>query len=164
MKPLYKIPSGFASAVAFDMDGLMFDTERVYWKAASALLGRRGFEYTKELCDQIMGRPPEYCFKRFIEVFDLKEDWRDLRREDEELFIGFLEEGIVASPGLGELLDELDRLRIPRCVCTSSASRIAEKVLAKGGVRDRFDFVLTSDDVEKGKPDSNSFIRMGDVM
>jgi beta-phosphoglucomutase-like phosphatase (HAD superfamily) len=31
-------------AVAFDMDGLMFDTEAVYWKAAAALLGRRGFE------------------------------------------------------------------------------------------------------------------------
>lgn len=149
----------FARAVAFDMDGLMFDTEAVYWKAASALLKRRGFEYTQTICDEIMGRPPEYCFKRFIEIFSLKEDWRDLRREDEELFIDFLKEGYATTPGLLELLDVLERRGIPRCVCTSSSARVANEVLKKDDVISRFSFVLTSDDVTKGKPNPDVYLK-----
>lgn len=147
-----------AQAVAFDMDGLMFDTEAVYWKAASALLGRRGYVYTQALCDEIMGRPPEYCFRRFIDVFSLKEDWRDLQREDEELFISFLKEGYDTTPGLMELLDELERRGISRCVCTSSNSRVAGEVLKKDDIYKRFDFILTSDDVTKGKPDPEVYL------
>ena len=50
---------------AFDMDGLMFETESVYHKDAEILLGRRGFPYTDELCLDVMGRPPQYCFEKF---------------------------------------------------------------------------------------------------
>lgn len=145
-------------AVAFDMDGLMFDTEAVYWKAASALLKRRGFEYTQAICDEIMGRPPEFCFRRFIEIFSLKEDWRDLQKEDEELFIEFLKEGYDTTPGLLELLNELEQRGIPRCVCTSSNTRVAGEVLKKDDVYKRFDFILTCDDVVKGKPDPEVYL------
>ena len=40
---------GKLKAVAFDMDGLMFDTEPVYWKSAEELLRRRGKVYTQEI-------------------------------------------------------------------------------------------------------------------
>ena len=65
-----------AVAVAFDMDGLMFETESVYWKSADILLGRRGHKYTQELCDATMGRPPECTFRLFIERFAFPEDER----------------------------------------------------------------------------------------
>ena len=78
---------GGAVAVAFDMDGLMFETESVYWKSADILLGRRGHKYTQELCDATMGRPPECTFRLFIERFAFPEDWRTLQRESEDIFI-----------------------------------------------------------------------------
>ena len=114
-----------AQAVAFDMDGLMFDTEGVYYRAAETLLSRRGYHYTQSLCDEVMGRPPEYCFRRFIEVFSLPEDWRALQEESEDIFIELLKDGYGTTPGLLGLLDELDKRGLPRCVCTSSARRVA---------------------------------------
>ncbi len=144
--------AAFAEAVAFDMDGLMFDTEAVYWKAADALLKRRGREYTAELCAQVIGRPPEHCFRLFVERFDLPEDWRALQRESEELFIELLNDGYSTTPGLERLLDELERRAIPKCVCTSSSPRLAGEVLKKDGIGERFEFVLTSADVTNGKP------------
>lgn len=151
--------NALAEAVAFDMDGLMFDTEAVYWKSADALLGRRGFRYTQEICNEIMGRPPEYCFRRFIEIFSLPEDWRTLQNESETLFIEFLREGYSTTPGLFELLDELERRGIPRGVCTSSAPRVVREVLKKDGLNERFQFVLTSADVERGKPDPEIYLK-----
>ncbi|MCF0233404.1 MAG: HAD-IA family hydrolase, partial [Thermoguttaceae bacterium] len=143
---------GFVEAVAFDMDGLMFDTEAVYQKSADILLGRRGHEYTDELREDIMGRPPEYCFKRMVEYCSLNEDWRDLQRESNEIFIRLLGDGYATTPGLLELLDELERREIPRCVCTSSAPMLAREVLKKHDVYKRFAFILTSEDIVNGKP------------
>lgn len=140
-------------AVAFDMDGLMFETESVYWKSAVILLERRGCEYTQEVCDAVMGRTPEYTFKYFIEEFSLSEDWKTLQQESEDIFIDLLKDGYETQPGFPELLDLLEERGIPRCVCTSSARRVVTEVLKKDGIGERFDFVLTSDDVSRGKPD-----------
>ncbi len=163
IKPSATLPSCSTAlnvaAVAFDMDGLMFDTEAVYDKAASTLLGRRGFKYTDKLRDEIMGRPPEYCFRRMVETYSLKESWRELGRENEEIFVELLKDGYATTPGLLELFDELDRRGIPRCVCTSSKRFVADEVLKKHDVRKRLDFVLTSEDVVNGKPNPEVYLK-----
>jgi HAD superfamily hydrolase (TIGR01509 family) len=146
-------------AVAFDMDGLMFDTEAVYWKAAVALLGRRGFEYTEELCNSIMGRPPQYCFELFKETFSLSESWEELQSESEEFFLQFLKEGFSAMPGLFELLEFLELHDIPKCICTSSSLRVATAVLSTFNLIDRFRFILTAEDIVCGKPDPEIYLR-----
>ncbi|HBT76295.1 MAG TPA: HAD family phosphatase [Planctomycetaceae bacterium] len=147
------------SAVAFDMDGLMFDTEDVYWKAADALLRRRGHAYTQELCDEIMGRPPEHCFRRFKEMFSLPETWRQLQRESEDLFLEFLDDGFALMPGLETLLELLERRRIPKGICTSSAERVVREVLRRYSMRERFDFVLTAEDITHGKPAPEVYLK-----
>ncbi|MDD3585570.1 MAG: HAD hydrolase-like protein, partial [Thermoguttaceae bacterium] len=140
-------------AVAFDMDGLMYDTEKVYWKAAEVLLGRRNCSYTEELCDDIMGRPAEYCFRRMIEYYSLHEDWQAMQQESEEIFLSLLEhDGAEPMPGLFVLLDALERQGIPKAVCTSSSRRSMSAVLRKDKLEPRFDFVITSQDIVCGKP------------
>lgn len=141
-------------AVAFDMDGLMYDTEKVYWKTAEVLLGRRGCPYTEELCDDIMGRPAEYCFRRMIEYYSLDEDWHAMQCESEEIFLSLLDQaGSDPMPGLFVLLDELERLGFPKAVCTSSSRRSMSAVLRKDRLESRFDFVITCQDIVRGKPD-----------
>jgi HAD superfamily hydrolase (TIGR01509 family) len=142
---------------AFDMDGLMFDTEDVYWKAADALLKRRGFAYTQELCNQIMGRPPEFCFTLLKERFGFPERWQDLHAESETLFLEILKDGFSMMPGLVELLEHLECRKIPKAVCTSSAVRVAREVLGRYDMMTRFQFVLTAENITRGKPDPQIF-------
>ena len=143
---------------AFDMDGLIFETESVYYKAAEILLGRRGFPYTDELCRDVMGRPPRYCFEKFIETYNLPETWQALSDESEENFLELLKEGYDTMPGLENLLGRLETLGLPKCVATSSSRRVADAALAKDGLRSRFAFVLTSDDITRGKPDPQVYL------
>lgn len=147
------------AAVAFDMDGLMFDTEDVYWKAADALLKRRGFAYTQELCDRIMGRPPEYCFTQFKEHFSLPESWQELQQESEDLFLQLLDDGFSMMPGLPELLAYLEKRGIPKGICTSSAARVAGEVLQRYQMPPRFQFIMTAEDITRGKPDPQIYLR-----
>ncbi|MDR0521442.1 MAG: HAD family phosphatase [Planctomycetaceae bacterium] len=139
-------------AVAFDMDGLMFDTEDTYWKAASALLGKRGHIYTDELCHAVMGRPPKACFELFKETFGFPEPWQDLQRESEDFFLQFLDDGYSMMPGLPELLEYLDRHNIPKGICTSSSVRVVSEVLRRKDLDKRFHFILTAEDISQGKP------------
>jgi HAD superfamily hydrolase (TIGR01509 family) len=146
-------------AVAFDMDGLMFDTEDVYWKAASALLQRRGEVYTPELCAAIMGRPPKDCFELFKETFGFPETWQELQTESEDLFLEFLNDGYETMPGLETLLDYLEQRNIPKGICTSSAFRVVSEVLRRKDLAMRFDFVLTAEDISNGKPDPEIYLK-----
>ena len=146
-------------AAAFDMDGLIFDTEDVYWKAATALLERRGEVYTKEIDSAMMGRPPKVCFELFKETFGLPETWQELQRESEDLFLQFLDDGYATMPGLYELLEHLEQRNIPKGICTSSSFRVASEVLRRQGLDKRFSFVLTADDVTNGKPAPEVYLK-----
>ncbi len=146
-------------AVAFDMDGLMFDTEDVYWKAADALLRKRGEKYSRELCAAVMGRPPRYCFEMFRERFGFPESWQELQRESEDFFLEFLNDGYSTMPGLPKLLEFLEQKKIPKGVCTSSAVRVVDEVLQRKNLKNRFEFVLTAEDIVNGKPDPEIYLK-----
>lgn len=146
-------------AVAFDLDGLMFDTEDVYWKAADTLLRRRGHAYTQELCNAIMGRPPKDCFILFKETYDLPETWEELQEESEDIFLEKLDEGYSPMPGLFELLDRLEAHDIPKGICTSSAIRVVSEVLGRHDLPKRFEFIMTAEDITKGKPDPEIYLK-----
>ncbi len=62
MSPQEKTPAFPFSAVVFDMDGLMFNTEDVYTLVGTELLRRRGHAFTSELKDAMMGLRPRQTF------------------------------------------------------------------------------------------------------
>ncbi|MDR2114901.1 MAG: HAD family phosphatase [Planctomycetaceae bacterium] len=150
-------------AVAFDMDGLMFDTEDVYWKSASALLARRGEIYTQEICNAVMGRTPQYCFELFKKTFGFPETWQELQQESEDFFLQFLDDGFSAMPGLFELLEHLQKHNIPKGICTSSAKRIVSEVLQRKNLEKQFDFVLTAENITQGKPNPEIYLKAADL-
>ena len=153
------MPDLLIKAVAFDMDGLMFSTEDVYWETASRLLRRRGHEYNHEIANDLMGRPPEYCFKKMIDYYGLDENWERLHAESEDTFVELLDNGFTMMPGLPELLDLLEEKGIPKSVCTSSSRRVAGEVLGRSGVLQRFQFVLAFEDIVNGKPDPEIYLK-----
>ncbi len=64
-----------------------------------------------------------------------------------------------------ELLDHIERLKLPHCVATSSRRSFADDCLAAVGVLKRFDFIVTAAEVTRGKPHPDIYLeaarRMG---
>ena len=139
-------------AVAFDMDGLMFNTEDVYSETGTIVLERRGHKFTKQLKDAMMGLTPKASFEVMIEWCSLEDSWEALSDESEEVFLGLLQKSLKPMPGLLELLDRLEELNIPKAVATSSSYRLLEAILTQTGLMDRFVFKLTFENVVNGKP------------
>jgi HAD superfamily hydrolase (TIGR01509 family) len=145
-------------AVTFDMDGLMFNTEDVYTLAGTELLARRGCSFTPELKDAMMGLPPRPAFEVVIKWHHLAEPWEVLAAESNEIFLGLLGGRLTPMPGLLQLLAALETAGIPKAIATSSGRRLTAACQTPFQLAQRFRFVLTSEDITRGKPDPEIYL------
>lgn len=149
-----------ADGVIFDMDGLMFDTERLGlegWKKAGRILG---YPIGEEMVARIRGcnrTDAERLFKeQYGESFDYGKG-REIRlqyaaREIEE-------KGLPVKPGLYALLEFLDNRGIPMAVATACDRERAQGYLEAAGIRNYFKAVVCGDEIGHAKPWPDIFIR-----
>jgi len=145
-------------AVCFDMDGLMFNTEDLYDIVGEELLGRRGKTYTQELKLEMMGLPGPQAFAVMKSRCDLDDPISVLQQETHEIFAGLLEDRIEMMPGLAQLLDFLEEKSIPKGIATSSLWEFANRALGVFDLAPRFQFILTAESVENGKPNPDVYL------
>jgi HAD superfamily hydrolase (TIGR01509 family) len=144
--------------VALDMDGLMFDTEPLYHRAADTLLARHGHRYEDAVRRQMMGQPGPKAIQIMVDYYGLTDSWEQVLAESDAIFATYLATDLRPLPGLYELLQLFDSLGLPYGVATSSRRSFAEEILGRGNVRQRMQFVLTGDDVRHGKPDPEIYL------
>ena len=140
-------------AVVFDLDGLMFNTEELYQEVGGQLLARRGCRLTDDLLDQMMGRRSRVALQIMIDWHDLDDTIEQLQAETTEIFSEILPTRLAPMPGLLALLDALENARLPKAIATSSRREFVTTVLGQFDMAPRFEFVLTAEDVQHGKPD-----------
>ncbi len=139
-------------AIAFDMDGLMVNTEELYTVVGETILSRRGRSFTMALKRKMMGLPGNVAWQVMIDSESLEDSPEQLNSESNVIFEDLLATRLQPMPGLHGLLDRLESAKLPFCVATSSSHRFAAKVLQLIDVRQRLEFVVTAEDVERGKP------------
>jgi HAD superfamily hydrolase (TIGR01509 family) len=150
--------------VAFDMDGLLLNTEDLYKQVGIELMRRRGKEYREEVRKKMIGLPAAKAFSVLIEEEELEDTWQQLQRETDELFENVLEEQLELMAGVEEILEIVEAKGLPRCVATSSTRRFAERALGKAKILERMDFVITAEDVARGKPHPDIYIEAASKM
>jgi HAD superfamily hydrolase (TIGR01509 family) len=139
-------------AVVFDLDGLMFNTEDLYDEVGEQLLLRRGRQFDAALKRKMMGLPGLVSLQVMIDHHQLRDDAAQLQAESDAIFAEILPGRLRPLHGLPELLDALEAAGIPKAIATSSHRPFTETVLSQAGYRDRFAFLLTSENVVRGKP------------
>ncbi len=144
--------------VAFDLDGLMLNTEEVFHLTGTELARRRGKAATPALFHAMMGRRAHEAFQAMIEILELNETVPDLAAESGEIFESLLDKHLTPMPGLFELLDLLDEKKIPRAVATSSDRNYLTRMLCRFDLLPRFNFTLSAEDVLHGKPNPEIYL------
>lgn len=141
-------------AVVFDMDGLMFDTEDLFFAVADSFMQDHGARFTDEMMAAMIGRRAAEAGKVFHTLGKL--DHLEIPAIMAEVKARFHERMLTDShtmPGLREVLDHLVARGLPRAVATSSSRASAEALTTHHGIRPYFSFLVTSEDVTRGKPD-----------
>jgi beta-phosphoglucomutase-like phosphatase (HAD superfamily) len=146
-------------SVVFDLDGLMFDTEALFFRVSSEALAARGKLFTPEIMEAMLGRRSIEVGHALKTLAGLDEPVEHLLAEVRERFSALVDTAVHPTAGLFVLLDRLGRLALPVAVATSSRRSYADRLLCRHGLEDRFAFVLASEDVTRGKPDPEIYRR-----
>jgi HAD superfamily hydrolase (TIGR01509 family) len=148
-------------AVIFDMDGLLFDTEMVYYQATQIVADKMDFPYDKELYLRFLGVSDEELWVNYHEIF------APFGKENVDRFIAasyqktvemFASGRVQLKPGVGELLDFLDENEIPRVVASSNKREVIDLLLEKNQLHHRFQDIISVENVKRAKPDPEIFL------
>ena len=144
----------------FDMDGLLFDTERLFMTKNGEVMETYGYHQTEANYIATMGTAGETLRRIVCGFYGDDYPMEEISHKARELEIAHLREhGPSIKPGIPELLDWLAARKIPCCVATSTMAPYPEEFLRLGKIRDYFSFVLTGDDAARSKPAPDIFLK-----
>ena len=147
-------------AVIFDMDGVTFDTEKVYLDIWIEVFEKYGYKMTKELYVNVMGTGRKNVIKTFLENFgdDLPIE-KMYEEKDNQLFYIIENQGIPLKEGVKELFSMLKEKNYKIALATSAKRERVEKQIKDKWLKESFDAIVCGDDVEKGKPSPDIFLK-----
>lgn len=150
--------------IAFDMDGLMFDTERLAvdaWMLAAEELGYHiPYAVVAETFGMTGDLTREVLYRHYGRDFDCEGFFKVYRKHREAL----LKKGIRVKPGLFRLLDYLRHNGYRYTVSTSSHEKDARRNFAMAGISDYFGEIVCGDRVARSKPAPDIYIKACEVM
>ena len=154
---------GQMKAVIFDCDGVLVDTEPLHYRAFQTALGPLG-----------LGHSYEHYLERYI-GFDDRDAFLEAFREggralDGELLArlihakgkvlqGMIGQGIPGFPGVAALVQDLAVHKVPLAVASGALRREVEAFVHGLGLAGYFSVVVAADDVERSKPDPETYLK-----
>ena len=146
-----------ASAVLFDMDGILVDSEPVWYEVEGALVERLGAQWGRHHQAKCIGGTVDATCRYIAELTGTELTVAELQAH---VMAGMVEHYTTALPvidGAIELVDAVRRLGARTALVTSSFRVLAEAALVKLGA-DRFDTTVVGDEVSRGKPHPEPYL------
>ncbi|MGL3997696.1 bifunctional mannitol-1-phosphate dehydrogenase/phosphatase [Acinetobacter baumannii] len=145
----------------FDMDGTMFDTERLRFQtlqqASQELIGQ---EFSHEYLMQCLGLSATTAEKLAQRLYGVDVPYKEIRKRADEMELEHIRKhGVPIKKGLVQVLERLRKSGLRMAVATSSRRAIAEEYLINANVYKFFDVITCGDEVEQGKPHPEIFLK-----
>jgi len=147
------------AAFVFDMDGLLFDTERLSRRALYAAAEEMGVPLADDAFLELIGRCMGDITRRLAVRMGDEIMAASLVERSEKHYQAFLAQGVPVKDGVAELLAWCAEDGRPCAVATSTHTAKAEYKLASSNLRGFFRAVIGGDQVENGKPAPDIYLR-----
>ena len=153
------------NGVVFDMDGLMFYTETLTYELQKPIMEQKGITYTLDWYKQTVGKRTEDIVPLFKELCGEDFDYDEFRAQCREAYQKHTDEyGVPIKKGLFELLDYLKEKGIKIALATSTTEPSAARTLRISGTLPYFDALVCADDVKRGKPHPDPFLKAAEKL
>jgi HAD superfamily hydrolase (TIGR01509 family) len=140
------------TAVVFDNDGLLLDTESVWTRAEQDLFERRGLDFTPADKRELIGTSAEVAGVTLERRLGEPDRAAALIDELNELVVAELEHGVEVMLGARELLHTLKQRGTPIGLVSNSPLVFVQRSLEIVGFEDSFDVVISAHEVAAPKP------------
>jgi len=149
------------SPVIFDMDGVLLDSEPLYRAANLRFFGELGAAVTHEEYDSFIGIAATTMWTRIKEKALIAHDIETLKAMERELkYRMLLEERLQPTVGVLPFLQFLKDRGHPLAVASSGQRKNIELILEKTELASFFDYVVSGEQVPRGKPEPDIFLHV----
>ncbi len=150
------------SAVLFDMDGTLLDSEPVYYESEKVFLAGYGIDFAPELKDTFTGRGAVEMFRMLDRMFPDSPlcqvpSGERLRLKD-EAYLTLAVEKVQPFPAVVALAHALARRCISLAIASGSSSEVIELMVRKHGLEPLFPVRVSASEVPRGKPEPDVFL------
>ncbi len=146
-------------AVIFDMDGLVFDTERVFMEQLAVVMKEKGYNLSREVYIKTLGtggsRLKDIMYSEYGEDYPFQE-CGDIAQSRLVMIAETI--GLNIKPQIQELLVMLKEKGIPCAVASSTKSAYVEKYLKHAGLLGYFQKIIGGEMAKHSKPEPDIFL------
>ncbi|MGM0378651.1 MAG: HAD family hydrolase [Bacillota bacterium] len=147
-------------AVIFDLDGTLIDSMWIWEEIDIKFLEKRNIEFKDDLQSDIEGMSFTETAIFFKEKFKLDDSIEKIKKEWNELAYKYYKNKIPLKSGVLSYLKLLKSKNIKIGIGTSNSRLLAELVIDQKNIKEYFEVLITSCDVNKGKPSPDVFLKV----
>jgi HAD superfamily hydrolase (TIGR01549 family) len=147
-------------AVIFDMDGVIIDSEPLYFKVCNEYLEAYGVKITKDEYLSYIGKPAHEIWISIKEKYKISKAIEELITENRKCYIEYIINDTTERPiqGVDRLIKDLYENHIKMALASSSSQEIISIILNKFDLKKYFDVIVSGDDIKEGKSSPKIFL------
>lgn len=148
-------------AFIFDMDGVIVNSEPVHYKLITKTYAKYGKEFTHEEHKKITGMSYMEIWKKFVNEHNILADSMAIHKEHTEALLNeILHSGTFEiSKGIVEFIEDLYKNGVKLAVASSSSRTLINAVLERFKLKDKFQAVVSGEELPKSKPHPGVFLK-----
>jgi len=140
------------SAVIFDLDGVLADSEPWWNQIDAKLLAEYGVKYCGEYHQNVVGVSYRLVVEFYKKALGLSVPTEEMMRRRGEIATEFFANRVGLFPHVKEVLEELRQMKLHLAIATSSVAASARPFLDRHQLTGFFEVIVTGEEVERGKP------------
>lgn len=153
------------SAVVFDMDGVIFDSERLVYKCWVEIGPKYGFNTLDKLFYKIIGTNMKYTEMVFKEEYGKDIPYKEFRYEARKVYFDYIEKhGVPMKNGVKELLTYLKDNGYKVGLASSTSIETVIKELKMSGIYEYFGVIVGGDLLKRSKPEPDIYLTACDKL
>ncbi len=152
-------------AFIFDMDGVIIDSEPMHFEVDIQVMNYYGSAITHEQLEQYVGMTNPEMWAAVKEQHNLTPSVSEIIEYQLSNKIEMLTSSEMEPiDGIRELLAELKARNIPAAIASSSPPVFIKAVLRKFDLLDHFECVVSGEEVERGKPAPDVYLKAAELL
>jgi beta-phosphoglucomutase family hydrolase len=152
-------------AVIFDMDGTMINNMAYHKKSWYEFCNRHGLSLDEDSFRQkISGKKNDQIFRLLFNRELTLEEIADFTEEKESVYREIYEPDIKEVAGLRAVITQIQEKGLALAIATTAPKKNREFVLEKLGLQGIFKVILGDEDVTKGKPDPEIYLKTAEQL